>query len=39
MHVDSQVGIGSEHVERMRIVPSGKYAADDGSRGCLPQGQ
>lgn len=38
MQVDLQVGTGSVHAERKRVVLGGKKGAEEGSRVCLPQG-
>jgi len=36
---DLQVGIGSAHVTRARLLPGGKNSASDKDMGCPPQGQ
>ena len=36
---DLQVGIGSLHVSRVRLLPRGKYSTSDGEMACFPQGQ
>ena len=39
MHIELQVGMGSEHNVREIVAFGGNSDADEGSRTCFPQGQ
>lgn len=39
MHIELQVGMGSEHNVREIVAFGGNADADEGSRTCFPQGQ